>query len=88
MGKVIKKHLGKFLFVLIGVVLIMTYLYFINQYSNTHFTNDMQIEKKRYELSSIYWMIGVIGGCISTTLCYVGYKKYRAQTKKSKKYNS
>jgi len=33
-------------------------------------------------LLPLYWIVGIVGGCIALTLTYVSWKKYRAQRRR------
>lgn len=90
MRKWIKRNPGKSLMIVFGMFLvIVTYLFIINTFNHDGQTIKDDKIIHIYSLSSLYWMIGIIGGCILITLIYVSVKKYRALHKhKKEKSNS
>ena len=86
MRRWIKRNPGKSLIALISMItVIIVYLFMINKFNS----NEQPVRNDKimniYGFSSLYWMIGIIGGCILITLIYVSVKKYRALHKKKKK---
>lgn len=51
-------------------------------------TNQDDVTTIPFEMSLLYWAIGVIGGCILITLSYVGYRKYKGEKKRDKQYET
>lgn len=37
----------------------------------------------QFDITLLYWAIGIVGGCIAITLIYVSYKKYRGEKKRN-----
>ena len=80
MGKLLKKHRWSFMLVLIGIIIMVS----------LNYASSDQMESKEtvqpldggLGLLPLYWIVGIVGGCIALTLTYVSWKKYRAQRRR------
>lgn len=84
MGKLIKKHRWSILLVLIGIIALIIFNFYADPAESTEPAYAPENVAVR-GLTPLYWLAGIIGGCIALTLSYVSWRKYKGQNKKRKK---
>lgn len=80
------KHL--LITVFIGIMVFISYnLNHVIAYANSRSDDVIQI-KKNLDMVSFVIVIGIVGGCIASTLIYVSWIKYKSEEKRHSKNDS
>jgi len=85
LGKLIKKHRWSFILVLSMMLGIILYQSLFAPSAETSNIVRVSPEVQPQSFVPLYWIAGIVGGCIALTLSYVSWRTYRGQHKKRKK---
>jgi len=80
--KLIKKHRWSIIVLILGISAMVLFNFSNHEEPATQeaaYTFD-----NRFSMLPLYWITGIVGGCIAATLSYVSWKKYKAQRKRNK----
>lgn len=81
------KHRRVIRWLLIYGVFVTAAMFYLPTKINAQVSTVMNV-KTTHDMGLFYWLIAIIGGIITITLTYVGYRKYKGEEKKRKEKDS